>query len=289
MSDLGYSNTTGASRAARRLRHAARLPRRARESREPAVSARTRRSARNATASGCRSTPTCCRSKTSSTRRSARSASRIRASVRCMRWPRAACNTSKCAAWISIRSSRPAFRWRPSRFLDAYLLVCALDDSRAAAAGRVLRSQSELRPRHRGRAQAGPRTDARRPTDRDDGLGRRTARKIELPRPRSTHCTAATRMCARVAVQRAKLADASLTPSARVLQTMRDKQQSFLAFGLEQSEAHAAYFRARPLDADADKRVHRSRCAIARTSRRNSSAKRSVRSTHSSPLIALIR
>ncbi|MDI7065965.1 hypothetical protein QMO17_32490, partial [Klebsiella pneumoniae] len=52
-----------------------------------------------------------------------------------------------------------------------------------------------------------------------------------------------------VAVQRAKLADASLTPSARVLQTMRDKQQSFLEFGLEQSEAHAAYFRSRPLDA----------------------------------------
>ena len=47
----------------------------------------------------------------------------------------------------------------------------------------------------------------------------------------------------------AKLADPSLTPSARVLQTMRDKQQSFLEFGLEQSEAHAAYFRAHPLDA----------------------------------------
>jgi glutamate--cysteine ligase len=56
-----------------------------------------------------------------------------------------------------------------------------------------------------------------------------------------------------VAVQRAKLADASLTPSARVLQTMREKQQSFLAFGLEQSEAHAAYFRARPLDAEQTK------------------------------------
>jgi glutamate--cysteine ligase len=52
-----------------------------------------------------------------------------------------------------------------------------------------------------------------------------------------------------VATQRAKLADVSLTPSARVLQTMRENQQSFLAFGLAQSEAHAAYFRARPLDA----------------------------------------
>jgi glutamate--cysteine ligase len=53
-----------------------------------------------------------------------------------------------------------------------------------------------------------------------------------------------------VATQRAKLADVSLTPSARVLRTMRDRQQSFLQFGLEQSEAHAAYFRSRPLPAD---------------------------------------
>ena len=50
---------------------------------------------------------------------------------------------------------------------------------------------------------------------------------------------------------------------------MRDKQQSFLAFGLEQSEAHAAYFRARPLDADADTSVRGSR----RASRSNEQAK----------------
>jgi len=34
---------------------------------------------------------------------------------------------------------------------------------------------------------------------------------------------------------------------------MREKQQSFLEFGLEQSEAHAAHFRARPLPADVAK------------------------------------
>jgi glutamate--cysteine ligase len=34
-----------------------------------------------------------------------------------------------------------------------------------------------------------------------------------------------------------------------VLQIMRDKQQSFLGFGLAQSVAHAEHFRARPLDA----------------------------------------
>ena len=34
---------------------------------------------------------------------------------------------------------------------------------------------------------------------------------------------------------------------------MRDKQQGFLAFSLAQSEAHAAYFRARPLEASEEK------------------------------------
>ncbi|HEV3106079.1 MAG TPA: glutamate--cysteine ligase, partial [Trinickia sp.] len=56
-----------------------------------------------------------------------------------------------------------------------------------------------------------------------------------------------------VAAQRAKLADPESTPSARVLHTMRERGQSFLEFGLAQSEAHAAYFRARPLDANAVK------------------------------------
>lgn len=54
-----------------------------------------------------------------------------------------------------------------------------------------------------------------------------------------------------VAAQRAKLADPDATPSARVLRTMRERGQSFLEFGLAQSEAHAAYFRAQPPSADA--------------------------------------
>jgi glutamate--cysteine ligase len=53
-----------------------------------------------------------------------------------------------------------------------------------------------------------------------------------------------------LATQRARLADVSLTPSARVLQTMRDKNQSFDAFALELSQAHATTFLNRPLSAD---------------------------------------
>src|SRR5258708_4570829 len=136
-----------------------------------------------------------------------------------------------------------------SRFLDAYLLVCALDES------------ALLPP------------DAYAEANRNFGRVTMEGRKpgLELTREGKTVAmldwarelfakidTAAATLDAlrgddsharAVAVQRAKLADASLTPSAPVLQTMRDKQQSFLTFGLEQSEAHAAYFRARPLDA----------------------------------------
>ena len=52
--------------------------------------------------------------------------------------------------------------------------------------------------------------------------------------------------------QRAKLQDASLTPSARVLQSLREERLEFHAFALRQSERHAAWFRGRPLDASAN-------------------------------------
>ncbi|WP_027603082.1 MULTISPECIES: glutamate--cysteine ligase [Pseudomonas] len=52
-----------------------------------------------------------------------------------------------------------------------------------------------------------------------------------------------------VAVQRQKVADVRLTPSARVLQELRERGESFADFGLRQSEAHAAYFASHPLSA----------------------------------------
>ena len=51
-----------------------------------------------------------------------------------------------------------------------------------------------------------------------------------------------------VAVQRQKVADVRLTPSARVLQELRERGESFADFGLRQSEAHAAYFASHPLN-----------------------------------------
>ncbi|WP_095082129.1 glutamate--cysteine ligase [Pseudomonas sp. Irchel s3h17] len=51
-------------------------------------------------------------------------------------------------------------------------------------------------------------------------------------------------------VQLAKVQDSSLTPSAQVLATMSEHKESFAQFSLRQSQAHAEFFRREPLAAD---------------------------------------
>jgi glutamate--cysteine ligase len=141
------------------------------------------------------------------------------------------------------------FALETARFLDAYLLVCALEDSPSLPPDAYCEANRNFgRVTEEGRK---PGLELKRdgqPIAMHDWANELFA-KIEIAataldtlRGDNVHRRA-------LDAQRAKLADPSLTPSARVLQIMRDKQQSFLAFGLEQSEAHAAYFRARPLDA----------------------------------------
>ena len=50
--------------------------------------------------------------------------------------------------------------------------------------------------------------------------------------------------------QIAKVKDTSITPSAQVMAVMRDRKESFLQFSLHYSEAHAEYFRKNPLSAN---------------------------------------
>jgi glutamate--cysteine ligase len=50
--------------------------------------------------------------------------------------------------------------------------------------------------------------------------------------------------------QLAKVADPELTPSARVLREMRERNLSFFRLAMTYSEQWAQYFRARPLAAD---------------------------------------
>ncbi len=48
--------------------------------------------------------------------------------------------------------------------------------------------------------------------------------------------------------QRAKLNDSSLTPSAKILDTLTKNNESFFEFGLNKANEHAKHFRSRPLD-----------------------------------------
>jgi glutamate--cysteine ligase len=50
--------------------------------------------------------------------------------------------------------------------------------------------------------------------------------------------------------QQAKVTDPGLTPSARVLREMRERDQTFYRFGMNYSQRWAEYFRARPLSAE---------------------------------------
>jgi len=136
-----------------------------------------------------------------------------------------------------------------TRFLDAYLLACALEDSPLLPAPAYAEANENFGlVTKEGRR---PGLELTRDGKRvpmlewaDELLAKieRTAATLDALHGTNEHARA-------VAAQRAKLADASLTPSARVLQTMRDEQQSFLQFALSQSERHAAHFLSRPLDA----------------------------------------
>ena len=53
-----------------------------------------------------------------------------------------------------------------------------------------------------------------------------------------------------LAAQRAKVADASLTPSAQVLAAMTEHKEGFTAFSLRQAQVHAEHFRSQPLSVE---------------------------------------
>ncbi|AOK28246.1 MULTISPECIES: glutamate--cysteine ligase [Burkholderia] len=144
-----------------------------------------------------------------------------------------------------------------ARFLDAYLLVCALDASPPLTCDTYRESDANF-----GRVAL----DGRRPglelmrdgvsvpmrVWADEMLSKIDAAGAVLDGIRGDDAHARA-----IAAQRAKLDNPELTPSARVLRTMRERGQSFIEFARVQSEAHASYFRARPLDDEAMQQAQR--------------------------------
>ena len=136
-----------------------------------------------------------------------------------------------------------------ARFLDAYLLACALDESPLLPASACKEANENFAVVAReGRrpglslTREGCGVPMRDWADELLGKIEHAAAALDTLRGDDVHTRA-------VAAQYAKLADTSVTPTARVLQTMRENGQSFVQFGLAQSKRHAETILSRPLDA----------------------------------------
>jgi glutamate--cysteine ligase len=133
------------------------------------------------------------------------------------------------------------------RFLDAFLLFCALEESPAISV-----AEGQVHARNFARTVK----EGRKPglTLTRDGaevtLQAWADELIERIRPVAALLDAQHNeegvYASTLSLQKAKIANPSLTPSAKVLEEVRALGSS-AAFGLRQSEAHAAFFRAEPL------------------------------------------
>lgn len=135
-----------------------------------------------------------------------------------------------------------------ARFLDAFLLFCALDDSPNMDSDecRECTDNFALTVKE-GRRPGLQLSRAGQPFALKD-WGLELLARIEACAARFDAAHGDDLYQQALASQRAKLEDASLTPSARVLQSLREEGLSFHAFALRQSERHAEWFRSRPLD-----------------------------------------
>ncbi len=136
-----------------------------------------------------------------------------------------------------------------SRFLDAFLLFCALDESPQASDRGAADTANFARVVKEGRRPGLQLTqDGRKIGLREwaDALLEQIDVTVALL---DTHA-GSTEHAKAMAAQRAKIDDVALTPSARVLAAIRENGNSFTAFGLRQSRAHAEVLRAHRLSAE---------------------------------------
>ena len=133
------------------------------------------------------------------------------------------------------------------RFLDTFLMYCLLSDSPPDSRMESQQMQdNQLAVVERGRAPDLTLTANERPLSRDawgaeilDGC-QQVATLLDEAHGNDAHCAA-------VEQQRLRLADPELTPSARMLATMRDQKMPFFRLAINQSIAHKGYFTEHPL------------------------------------------
>ena len=143
-----------------------------------------------------------------------------------------------------------------ARFLDAFLLFCAFSDSPLLNGECSDATDNFLAVVKEGRRPGLQLQRRGQPVElqvwANELLERIADTAALLDRARGGEAHAAA-----LAAQRAKVADAELTPSAQVLKVMRERGESFEAFSLRQSREHAEYFRQHPLAAEEQARFEK--------------------------------
>lgn len=142
-----------------------------------------------------------------------------------------------------------------ARFLDAYLLYCALEDSPLLPREASVEANDNFsaitkegrKPGLMLRRDGAPVSMQQWANELFDAI-RPAAATLDKLIGTDDHVRA-------LEALRPRIADAALTPSARVLQTMRDKRQSFDAFALDVSLRHAEHYRGNPLPADEEREM----------------------------------
>ncbi|HEX8595186.1 MAG TPA: glutamate--cysteine ligase [Pseudomonas sp.] len=137
-----------------------------------------------------------------------------------------------------------------SRFIDAFVLYCALQESPQLAQNECRNAASNFLTVVK---------EGRRPglqLNRNDStidLKTWATELLEKIRPIAELLDQAQGIDEHIkslAAQQSKVNDSSLTPSAKVLASMNEHKEGFTAFSMRQSQLHAEYFRSTPLSAE---------------------------------------
>ena len=132
------------------------------------------------------------------------------------------------------------------RFLDAFLLFCALEDSPATNEAEAARNRENFSRTVKEGRKPGLMLNRAESDVSLQAWGLELLDKIAQAATVLDAAHGTTSHMAALQVQQGKLRDATQTPSARVLDAIRENNNSFIGFVLKQSEAHAAEFRAHP-------------------------------------------
>ena len=144
-----------------------------------------------------------------------------------------------------------------SRFMDAFLLFCALEESPQSPDRGVADTENFSQVVKHGR-RPGLQLQRDGKTLSLQDWARQLLDQVSLTATLLDGRAGTTAHADALAAQLAKVEDVRLTPSAQVLNAIQDCGNSFAAFGMQQSLAHAARLRARPLKAEEQSRLDES-------------------------------